>query len=107
MAKLVSRLNIVTDKAEEAVSVALHDTANFILTLTRAYAPVKTGWLRDSYKKENLAQLHILIGSMVSYSLFQEFGTRKMAARPHLTPAFMQAEPFFQAMLTARLKNLG
>lgn len=107
MAKLVSRLHVIADESEEAVSVALHDTANFILTLIRAFVPVDTGWLRDSYKKESVAQLHILVGTMVNYSLFQEFGTSRMAAQPHVTPAFGQAAPFFEAQLRERLKNLG
>lgn len=107
MAKLVSKLTFIADHAEEAVSLALHDTAQFILTLVRIYAPVKTGWLRDSYKKETVSQLHIMIGSMVNYSIFQEFGTGRMAARPHLTPAFHQAEAFFGVQLKSRVENLG
>lgn len=107
MARMVSRLRVIADEADEAVSLALHDTADFILTLIRLYAPVDTGWLRDSYQKESPAQLHILIGSMVNYSLFQEFGTSKMAARPHMTPAFTQSPAFFEARLKERLRNLG
>lgn len=107
MAKLVSRLHVISDQAPEAVSVALHDTADFILTLIRAFAPVDTGWLRDSYKKESVEQLHILIGTMVFYSIFQEYGTSRMSAQPHVTPAFGQAEGFFKTQLAARLRNLG
>lgn len=107
MAKLVSRLQIVSEAAEESVSLALHDTAEFILALIRIYAPVDTGWLRDSYKKESVAQLHILVGTMVNYSLFQEFGTSRMAARPHVVPAFHRAGDYFAARLAARLEDLG
>lgn len=108
MAKLVSRLRVIATGADEAVSLALHDTANFILTMIRIYAPVDTGWLRDSYKKESLAQLHILIGSMVNYALFQEYGTsRGIRYTPHLRPAFMQADEIFKTAMKARLRNLG
>lgn len=107
MSKLVSRLSIIADEADDAVSLALHDTADFILTLIRLYSPVDTGWLRDSYKKESLAQLHILVGTMVNYSIFQEYGTSKMAARPHVTPAFAQAGSFFEVALAKRLRDLG
>lgn len=87
--------------------MALHDTADFILTLVRLYAPVDTGWLRDSYKKETVSQLHILIGSMVNYSLFQEYGTSRMRAQPHLTPAFMQGQPFFEMAMRNYARSLG
>lgn len=107
MAKLVSKLTFIANGTDEAVSVALHDTANFILTQIRLFVPVDTGWLRDSYKKENVSQLHLLIGTLVNYSVFVEFGTAKQRAQPHLTPAFLQAEEFFKKQLALRLQNLG
>ena len=79
----------------------------FILSLIRAFVPVDTGWLRDSYQKESVSQLHILVGTMVNYSIFVEYGTRKQQAQPHITPAFLQAESYFQEQLALRLKNLG
>lgn len=107
MAKLVSRLSIIADKSDEAVSIALHDTAMFIISLIRSFVPVDTGFLRDSYQKESVSQLHILIGTMVHYSIFVEYGTRKQQAQPHITPAFLQAESYFQQQLISRLQNLG
>jgi hypothetical protein len=98
---------VISDGADAAVALALHDTAAFILTLIRVYAPVKTGWLRDSYKKESLSLLHTLIGSMVNYSVFQEFGTSTQSGTPHIIPAFNQSGLFFQDRLIERLKNLG
>jgi HK97 gp10 family phage protein len=107
MAKLVSRLRVIADGADDAVALALHDTAAFILTLIRVYVPVKTGWLRDSYKKESVNLLHILVGTMVNYSIFQEYGTSRMSARPHVTPAFVQAEPYFRQQFENRVNDLG
>jgi hypothetical protein len=108
MARLVSRLSVISTGAEASVALALHDTANFILVLVRLYAPVDTGWLRDSYKKESLALLHILIGSMVNYSLFQEYGTARGGKfTPHLRPAFWQSGEKFKQAMKARLANLG
>jgi hypothetical protein len=108
VARLVSRLKIIADKTDPAVGVALHDTANFILMLIRAYAPVDTGWLRDSYKKESLNLTHILVGSMVNYSIHQEYGTsRGQRFTPHVRPAFHQSGTFFEKALAARLKDLG
>ena len=107
MAKLVSRLTFIADHIDEAVSLALHDTAQFILMLVRFYAPVKSGWLRDSYQKESVEQLYIIIGTMVNYAAFIEFGTHKMAAQPHLTPAFHQAYEFFKERVKERAEELS
>lgn len=105
MARFVSRLRIIADNTDEAVALALKDTAHFILLLIRIYAPVDTGTLRDSYEIEEISQLHLLIGSMLLYSIFQEFGTVNMAAQPHVTPAFWQAREFFLQQLKRRMEE--
>lgn len=107
MAKLASRLRVLAVGADAAASLALHDTAAFILTLIRIYAPVDTGFLRDSYQKESVSQLHILIGSMVAYSIFQEFGTSTQSGTPHLIPAFNQSPMFFRNKFLERMRRLG
>lgn len=107
MATLESRLTYIADHSDEAVALALHDTAMFILTLIRLYVPVRTGWLRDSYKKESLGLMKILIGTMVNYSVFVEFGTSRQAAKPHLTPAFWQSQNYFFEQLKKRHLDLG
>lgn len=107
MAVLASRLNFIADAADEAMALALHDTADFILSLIRLYVPVRTGWLRDSYQQESVSLLHIIVGSMVNYAVYQEYGTSRMAAQPHLVPAFLQAETFFQSRVKHYIENLG
>lgn len=107
MAKLVSKLNIIANKLDNEVAVAIHNTANFILTLIRLSSPVDTGALRDSYQLDVVSPLHILVGSSLNYSVFQEFGTSKMSAQSHVLPAFAQAETIFRNALIARLKNLS
>jgi HK97 gp10 family phage protein len=106
MAKLVSRLSFIAAGADKAVAAALEDTANFILTLIRAYAPVDTGALRDSYEIEKVSPLYIIIGSMLNYSIFQELGTSRMAASPHVLPAFLQGEDFFRNALIQRINEI-
>jgi hypothetical protein len=89
------------------MALALHDTAGFILNLIRIFAPVDTGWLRDSYQKESLSSLHILIGTAVNYSIFQEYGTSRGRFTPHLRPAFHQAPPELIKNMKIRAKSLG
>lgn len=107
MARMVSRLRVIADEAPAAVSLALHDTADYILALIRIFAPVDTGFLRDSYEKQSLEQLHILIGTFVLYAIFQEYGTSRQSGTPHVTPAFAQAEEFFRQQTIKRMENLG
>jgi len=97
---------VIADGAERAVGLALQDTAEFILILVRLNAPVLTGALRDSYKIEKRSPLHILIGSMLLYAKYQEFGTSKMGAQPHLVPAFVRAKSFLEDRIAVRINEL-
>lgn len=106
MAKKVSRLNYIAENADKAASDALNETADFILLLIRLYVPIDTGRLRDSYQKESVTPLHILIGSALYYSIYQEFGTSVMPAQPHLAPSFIQAQGFFETVLVQKMKAL-
>jgi len=85
----------------------LHDTAQFILMLIRFYDPVKTGFLRDSYQKESVEQLHIIIGTMLNYAAFIEFGTHKIAPQAHVTPAFHQAFEFVKQRVIERAEEMS
>lgn len=107
MARLVSRLKVIAAGSDAALSLALHDTAEFILITIRVLAPVDTGFLRDSYQKETVAQLYILIGTFLNYSPAQEFGTlRGYKFTPHVIPAFEQSEEYFRQQLVKRVREM-
>jgi HK97 gp10 family phage protein len=107
MARLVSRLNFIAERAPEAAAIAVQDTANMILELTKANVHVITGWLRDSYQKETVTPLHVIVGTGVDYSVFEEFGTSRRGPHPHFTPAWALAETYFFRELEKRIKDLG
>lgn len=81
-------------KAEDAVAKAAHD----IEARAKANAPVDTGALRAAIKASG-GGLSWRVDSPVHYSIYQEFGTSKMAAHPYLIPATEAVQPsFVQAM---------
>lgn len=106
MAKLVSRLNVIAYQMDSAIAEAVDETADFILQMIRIFAPVDTGRLRDSYKKDVQTPFNILIGTIVNYAIFQEFGTSRQRGTPHLIPAMNLGERYLKNKLAARLNNL-
>lgn len=54
-------------------------------------APVDTGRLRSSIQYEQQGDMACSVGTDVSYAIYQEYGTYKMAAQPFLFPAFQIA----------------
>lgn len=111
MSRLESRLPEIAAGIDEIMAEVLAETAEFILTFIRIFAPVKTGALRDSYQIEVESPLHILIGSTLLYAIFMELGFHHyksgnfVGPYPHLVPAFLQGELFFRKAVEIKLKT--
>jgi len=81
------------------VSEVVRKTAFDVEAGTKQRAPVDTGLLRNSYNMQMESELTVVVGTDVEYAVFQEFGTHKMAAQPHLTPAAeAERQPFIAAL---------
>lgn len=106
VAQPISRL---THSVKETLKEVLFEVGNAIVgDITRDGthpAPYRTGNLISSYRVEEVGETEILVGNDVEqcpYAIYVELGTRKMAARPHLTPA---AREFGAPLLNKRLKE--
>jgi len=71
---------------EGAINKALIKSALLVEGEAKNLAPVDTGNLRNSLTHEVEGQ-EAYVGTPVSYAIFQELGTSKMAAQPFLNPA--------------------
>lgn len=96
---LKSNLTHIALQAPKFASEALLQTAADIVDITKQLAPVDTGALKQSYGAEPVSSTHVLVGSDLDYSVYQEFGTENMPAQPHLVPAFAQGEAIFRKRL--------
>lgn len=72
--------------------------------------PVLTGTLRASYFThliETAAGLVVVIvGSLIPYSIFVEYGTRFQRAQPHVRPSVDEARPQIIRVVAAAIKEL-
>jgi len=81
----------VKKSMEDRAKIAIQKACLAIESDTKRQCPVDTGRLRASYTHEVTAEEGFIVGrvgSDVRYSRYVELGTYKMAARPHLIPAF-------------------
>ena len=53
----------------------------------KGFAPVDTGYLRNTIQSHMIAETTARIQSNANYDIYQELGTYKMAAHPFLAPA--------------------
>ena len=80
---------------------ALRNSINTSFTGTSRLAPLSgTGMSADS-------PIAAEVGPEVSYGIFLELGTARMAPRPFLGPAFDQVEPGFLAALDQLAQEFG
>lgn len=87
----------IAAKLPDAVAQVVETSAFVIEGEAKVLAPVDTGNLRASYQTEKTRPdgTQFLVGTNVEYAPFVEFGTSKMAAQAHLTPAAEQERPNF------------
>lgn len=65
----------------------------------QANAPVDTGFHRNSIGMDVLGVARVEVGAASNYAPPLEYGTWKMAARPHINPAVDAQVPAWQAAL--------
>lgn len=76
---------------DEALERALDIASLEVLRDTVRAAPRDTGTLKRSYTIHEGAGLERFVGTNVHYAVYQEFGTRRHKAQPHLGPALERA----------------
>ena len=80
------------------VETALKKAAFDIEGQAKMRAPVDTGHLKNSINADG-GDLEWRVSSPANYSVYQEFGTRFMAAHPYLIPALRFVKPSLLAAL--------
>ncbi|MBU7455844.1 HK97-gp10 family putative phage morphogenesis protein [Leuconostoc fallax] len=100
--KLISKFQSQPAKVQREAGNIILNTAQRVQTRAIKGAPVDTGYLKQHVQAKKSGNLSADVVSMAEYSIYQEFGTRKMAAHPYMRPAMKQESPF----LFEKLENL-
>jgi HK97 gp10 family phage protein len=89
-----SLLDAITNEIEDKAAGLIEEVGNEIVKEVLQRVPVDTGDLANSYLEESgmTGKLIFTIRDGVPYGIFQELGTHKMAAQPHVVPAMEHAE---------------
>lgn len=104
-------IEIVADNTEDVIASmkmatkrTLEIMGGKIETTVKKTAPKDTGRLASSYRHK-ATSTEVKIGTDVEYAPYQEFGTRRMNAQPHLSIACAQHMGEFQRILQNEMKN--
>lgn len=93
------RLDQVEREIRARARAAVAKAALDIEAHAKALAPVDTGLLRNSITAIEITPDHWRVTSPVSYSVYQEYGTSRMAAQPYMTPALEAVRPVLESAL--------
>jgi HK97 gp10 family phage protein len=91
-----------------AVIATVAETAYGTEAVAKILCPVDTGLLRRSiHTVIEHGGLRAVVGPSAFYSVFVEFGTRYMAARPYMRPAAARMLRLFPDRLKLRLRRVA
>ncbi|SRR6266487_174683 len=90
LSEVLAKLDLTNAAIAAQANRAIQGAGIECQKLAKQACPVDTGRLRNSilYHPGNLS---CTVDTNVSYGIFIELGTRRMAAQPFLTPAYQQA----------------
>lgn len=95
----IRNLDLTNKKIAKEVQEQVGKSALNVQYEAKRRCPVDTGALRRSITVEFIGKMSARVGPHMPYAPFVELGTRKMRAKPFLTPAFEQERPKFLAEL--------
>lgn len=102
----VKPLQRLGELLEIEVEKALQTLSEETVKDAQQRAPVRTGFLRDNISGQ-VTGPNLVVTSAAPYSIFVEAGTRRMAARPFLTPAVEQAKVKLPELLQEAFRQAG
>jgi HK97 gp10 family phage protein len=102
--KLTTKLRAYLLSSQTKVKAVVAGTLLDIESTAKELAPVDTGLLRSGIHANITGTYAGSVTSEAKYAVHVEFGTRKMAAQPHLYPAYFQHKAAFLANLKQAVK---
>ena len=105
---VVRKLGVMGVRTVVLVRPVVNKAALDVQREARVRCPVDTGRLRASIRPRFYSQgLAADVFTDVEYAPFVEFGTRRMAAKPYLFPAWEVVRPQYLRELEGALRALG
>lgn len=103
----------IREEVKESASRVVRKTALDVLARAAGLVPVDTGNLKGSLApggRGNVFEmgpgdLTAVVGTNVEYAPYVEYGTRRMAAQPYLTPAAEAMRPAFNKAMSQLVKG--
>jgi hypothetical protein len=94
-----SRLGEIAASAVPKASAVVQKTAHDVEAGAMLRSRVDTGAMRGGWHTVPMGPLHARVQAGVDYTIYNEYGTSKMAAQPMARPAAHEAEaPYIVAM---------
>ena len=88
------------------INPAISDATIMVQRAAKDFAPVDTGMLMNSiHRRMDKGQSTGIVYTTTEYGVYQEFGTRKMAAHPFMLPAINQNRAGINVLLSSYIRK--
>lgn len=105
MDDLIRRIERQPVEIKQEADNILKNTSLRVEKRAKYYAPYDTGYLEQNIMAEPQGNLAYTVTSKAEYSVYQEWGTRKMPPHPFMIPAMEQEKPFMFQKIDNLLKK--
>lgn len=101
----LAKIDLMDARVRQGIKEEVAKSALNIQLGAKQRCPVRTGALRNSIVVNFYGFMSAQVGTSLPYAPFVEFGTRKMAAKPYLFPAFEEERPKFEERLAEVIRR--
>lgn len=95
----ISALPEIIARAPGRARVAVERACVLIVGRAKMHSRVRTGLMRSEWQFEMLSDEEGRVFDIVRYTVYNEYGTRYMAAQPMLRPAIAETTPEFEGLV--------
>lgn len=97
----------IADQLDVKMHEIIHKVAHDIQATAAAYAPVRTGYLKNSIIVQSIDVYEAQVTVGAEYGMYVELGTRYMSAQPYFYPAVDMGSIAFEQAVGILAAALG
>jgi len=98
-AKLDSKLPEIIEKSTVKARFAVESTATAVVRRCKAHSRVRTGLMRAEWEYDIITFTEAIVFNLVRYTVYNEYGTRYMSAKPMIRPAILETRDEFAELV--------
>lgn len=96
----ITQIPRLVDESPTKARFAVEQACVLVVTRSMGHSRVRSGLMRSEWKYDmHETEIEGTVFNLIRYAVYNEYGTRHMAAQPMLRPAIAETRPEFEALV--------